>query len=48
MRPQGQRQEPWAAGTHTARTAAMAMGSRHAYRKDSGHSHGQPARIPQP
>ncbi|MDY3356429.1 MAG: hypothetical protein SOW79_09690 [Prevotella sp.] len=32
---------------HTARTAAIAMGSQHAYRKDSSHSHGQPARIPQ-
>ncbi|MDD5812695.1 MAG: hypothetical protein PUD32_00480 [Bacteroidales bacterium] len=48
MRPQGQQPWPWAAGMHTPRTAAIAMGSRHAYRKDSGKSHGQPACIPQP
>lgn len=31
----------------TPRTAVIAMDSRHAYRKDSGHGQGQPARIPQ-
>ncbi|MDY3674349.1 MAG: hypothetical protein SO049_05940 [Prevotella sp.] len=48
MIPQGQQPWPWAAGTHIVWTAAMAMGSRHAYRMDSDHSHGQPARISQP